>query len=287
VRRRKGSSFRAAAIFLTSAIFLGGCVSVPYDPGRSEPVRSVEHREAVSPVVSMESERLQTAAGSFGVTTVKLDPGSRAVLATGWIDLPEEAVVVMTTPWRRATAVEAAETDGVWGRRIPVGIVRDGNRELNPAEPPYWALRFSGTVAGAEAVPQTEEAGSGRGRAGTGRAGPSRDDLVLGGFYPLVLEGVSVASRFPGGSIRAGRVVFAVDPTGTPTVITVEGSGLFRRGPTTEELAEWLVVQGYQWALNLDGGRSSAVVLPDGTLLPEGITFRRAGPVGVAVFVIP
>jgi exopolysaccharide biosynthesis protein len=78
-------------------------------------------------------------------------------------------------------------------------------------------------------------------------------------------------------------------PRGDPTVavITVEGDRLFRPGVTTEELATYLGHRGFDTAINLDGGRSAFVELPDGSVLPRRIPFRRIGPVGLVFSVVP
>lgn len=110
----------------------------------------------------------------------------------------------------------------------------------------------------------------------------------VGAFYPLILSGRAVADAYPGRTIRAARVVIAVRRTdSTVAVITVEGDRLFRPGVTTEELAGYLRQRGFDSAINLDGGRSAFVQLPDGTVLPRRIPFRRIGPVQLVCSVVP
>ncbi len=267
VEQKVRSSCTGLFLFATVLFLLSGCVSPPYGQKGSVFLETGEQSgTAGSPVLRVEKDTMDTERGPYGVTTVVLRTDAVVLPVMDGTEVPDTALLVMTTPWEKSESLE----------RVPVGVFAVDGTVLSPPVPPYWALHFDGPLTTVDFLPQD---------------GLIPEGLVAGGFFPLVLEGRSVASRFPGGSIRAARVALAVACKHgggyTVAIVTTEGSGLLRQGPTTIEFAEWLQREGYNRALNLDGGRSAAVVLPDGGVLPRGVVFRRPGPVGIAIFVVP
>lgn len=202
-------------------------------------------------------------------------------------------ITVGATPWARRGL----------GNRVPVGVVeRDGER-ISPPQPPYWAVVFDDASVRAPRLTEQNalrrnetrkvapEPGAVEPGAVEATTAEPTDEarshrVVVGGFYPLVLEGNAVADRFPGRGIRSARVVIARRNDDRVVIITVSGTRPGRRGVTTVELADYIASLGYRWALNLDGGRSAYVALPDGTVLPRRVLFRRPGPTRL-VFMVP
>ena len=193
------------------------------------------------------------------VTVVALDLGSprdgaqtpTAVLHRGYgPPMNPHDLRVGVTPWRRSITGP-----------VPVGIVANGETVFAPPQPPYWALVVP-PVGPWSMVAQAE-------------VGGGSEALVLGGFYPLVQNGRSVARRYPGTSIRAARV--SVGGRGEQLwFVTASGRP---EGLTTEELAAVWLRLGAEWALNLDGGRSAYLAVPEFGLLPRRPHARRRGPI--------
>ncbi len=95
----------------------------------------------LNPVYHSYIDTLPTPAGDVTLDVVFLRPEATVALVTPQSPAPTGAVIVLTNPWRRP------------GRR-PVGIVIDGARQLNPPEPPYWALVMDDRLSSARVVPQ-------------------------------------------------------------------------------------------------------------------------------------
>lgn len=154
----------------------------------------------------------------------------------------------------------------------PVGLVmRRGNVIVQP-EPPYWAIGGSDD-RDLQIFPQAQI--------------PPELRWGVGGFYPLLLDGHNVAEQFPGRYIRAARVAVAWQTTKAPypedvTIVVSTGSMPWYRGLTTGELAAFLQEMGMTHALNMDGGRASAVYVGspnEADRIPRNIFATPPGPV--------
>lgn len=168
----------------------------------------------------------------------------------GPIRVPEGAVVVATTPYR---AVER-------GARQPLGLVIRNRVVSEAAVVRYWAV-------GGRAVDRLTVFWQGSVPAGL--------TWAVGGFFPLVLDGRGVVARFPRASEQAARVAIGVRD-GVTCVAAVPGRPV-GPGVTLVQFERALVAAGYEWALNLDGGRAAYVQTDTGRIrLGLG---RRRGPV--------
>jgi len=290
-----------------------GCVSPPTDFDARAGVDSQDPQDpsepfdtARTPVVSVTPDLIRGGLHRYRLHTITIDPASTVRVAPEAIR-PAASLILSPTPWRWEPPSGKA---GTVRRRIPAGHVEIDDREVSPPVAPYWGIAFpTGTIGTIELYRQGERSPGGDenrasgetavdSRAPGGTPVDSRVSTVrVGGFFPLVRSGRVVADAFPGGSLRAARVAIAIrrNDAGvagsgndtTVAVITVEGDRLFRPGVTTIELAAYLREQGFDTAINLDGGRSAFVQLPDGSVLPRRIPFRRIGPVGLVVSVVP
>jgi hypothetical protein len=99
---------------------------------------------------------------------------------------------------------------------------------------------------------------SGRVRAGSGKVGDAVAEAACG-FSMLVEERVAVASTDP---TIAARTAIGEDGEGRLLFVVVEGGdGEGSAGVTLRELARIMLDLGSRWAINMDGGGSSIMVL--------------------------
>ncbi len=86
----------------------------------------------------------------------------------------------------------------------------------------------------------------------------SGSTIILDAGKP-VLKGVTSPSSFAYG--RHPRTIIARKPNGTIGLIVVDGRQKSSVGLTLQEASKFLLKLGYKWALNLDGGGSSTIVI--------------------------
>jgi hypothetical protein len=197
--------------------------------------------------------------------SVPTDEAERAEAVTGYV------IFVGANPYRLVS-----NSDGTI-KQEPVGIVTQNDQVIAGPEPPYWAIGGA-SETDLQIFPQEKV--------------PLDLQWAVGGFYPLLLDGHTVADRFPGRSIRAARVAIAWRQTEDQNpkdvmIVVSTGSMPWYRGMTTGELAELLLEAGMRNALNLDGGRASAVYIDSGAghqRRPRNIFATPPGPVMLQVY---
>ena len=166
------------------------------------------------------------------------------------IQVAPAGVVVAPTPYRRAAR----------GARQPVGLVIRNRVVLEPAVDRYWAV--GGRSATDLIVFRQSDT-------------PPGLTWAVGGFFPVVLNGRGVVARFPRRQEHAARVAIGVRDR-VACVAAVAGRPL-GRGMTLAQFERALVAAGYEWALNVDGGRAAYVRTATGGIALGRL--RRRGPV--------
>lgn len=86
---------------------------------------------------------------------------------------------------------------------------------------------------------------------------------LISAFSMLVINGTMQPSSSPQ---IAPRTAVGVDGSGALLMFEADGAELLKEGLTLAQLAQWMRALGAVWAINLDGGGSSTVAYPNGTL---------------------
>jgi hypothetical protein len=165
---------------------------------------------------------------------------------------------------------------GYWGfgnnqRRVLVGLLNNAGKELSP-------LR-----AGLDGGVLVLDHGKAKITASRGYAGPSAPDLALQ-CSPRLLSDRTIVPKLNADRRAARTAVCVRDAGATLDVYLTDPAQL---GPSLYDFASWLLAQGCEHALNLDGGPSTAaayredgrvVKLGPGRELPYALRFRYSDP---------